>query len=78
MAVFGVSQRWACRAVGQHQTTQRHIPVSATVDDPDKGLRDWLRQFAQAHPRQGWRKADHQARGEGWLVKSQEDSTLVA
>jgi putative transposase len=32
-AVFGVPERWACRLVGQHRSTQRHRPA-----EPD---RDW-------------------------------------
>ncbi len=34
--VLGVSQRWACRLVGQHRLTQRHQPVEP---DRDRALR---------------------------------------
>ena len=44
--VLGVSERFACRVVGQHRSTQRHEPVSATVEDPDAALREWLREYA--------------------------------
>lgn len=36
--------------------------------DPDRALRDWLRAYAREHPRWGYRRAYHDARGEGWLV----------
>ena len=54
--------------VGQHRSTQRHEPVSATVEDPDAALRAWLREYAGKHPRWGHRRAYHDARGEGWTV----------
>jgi transposase InsO family protein len=66
--VLGVSERFACRITGQHRATQRHQPVSATPDDPDAALRDWLRAYAKDHPRRGFRPAYHDARGEGWVV----------
>jgi putative transposase len=63
--VFGVSQRWACRLVGQHRSTQRHQPVEP---DRDRALREQLRGFSRAHPRWGYRRAHAQLRGQGWLV----------
>ncbi len=38
------------------------------MTDPDAGLRAWLRDWAKSHPRQGFRRAYHDARGEGWAV----------
>ena len=66
--VMGVSERFACRVTGQHRTTQRHQPANSTPVDPDAALRQWLRDYAKAHPRWGHRRAYHDARGEGWLV----------
>ena len=63
-----VSERFACRVVGQHRSTQRHTPASQTVEDPDAALRAWLREYAGKHPRWGHRRAYHDARGEGWTV----------
>jgi len=63
---FGVSQRRACRVVGQHRSTQRR-PVRPEPE-PDLKLRRRLRRFAGAHPRLGWRKAYDVARREGWTV----------
>jgi putative transposase len=51
---LGLSQRRACRIVGQHRSTQRHLPADA---DPDGELRAWLRRFAKRHPRWGYRRA---------------------
>ena len=66
--MFGVSERQACKAAGQNRSTQRYRAKSETVDDPDSGLRAWLRDYAGAHPRWGWRRAYHDARAEGWQV----------
>ena len=68
MTVMTVSERFACRVTGQHRTTQRHLPRSQTSADPDCALRAWLRQWAKDHPRWGFRRAYHAARGEGWVV----------
>jgi hypothetical protein len=63
--VFGVSQRWACRLVGQHRSTQRHQPVEP---DRDRVLRQELRRFSRAHPRWGYRRAHAQLRSQGWVI----------
>jgi hypothetical protein len=42
---FGVSERWACKTVGQHRPVQRREPV---VRGDDQALRGELRAFAQA------------------------------
>ena len=68
VAVMGLSERFACRVTGQHRSTQRHQPANATPADPDAALRQWLRDYAKAHPRWGHRRAYHDARGEGWHV----------
>ncbi len=48
---FGVSQRHACRVVGQHRATQRNAP--AVPSDDEMALRAWLRAFSQCHVRAG-------------------------
>jgi putative transposase len=63
--VFGVSQRWACRLVGQHRSTQRHQPAEP---DRDRALRQQLRAFSRAHPRWGYRRAHAQLCQQGWVV----------
>jgi putative transposase len=51
---FGVSERWACRVVGQHRSTQRHRPVEV---DADAVLRALLREISAERPRWGYRRA---------------------
>lgn len=60
-----VSERWACRVVGQHRSTQRRAPVCA-VDD--EALRAALRAFAIERPRWGYRRAHDQLIEDGWSV----------
>ena len=62
---LGVSERWACRVVGQHRSTQRHEPKRA---EDDAALRAELRQFSKDRPRWGYRRAHHQLRELGWEV----------
>ena len=63
---FGVSQRRACRVVGQHRTTQRRQPRPESPAEAK--LRSRLRRFARNHPRMGWRKAHTVVRREGYCV----------
>lgn len=63
---FGVSERRACRVVGQHRSTQRR-PARPEPGE-DVKLRRRLRRFARRHPRLGWRKAYDVVRREGWTV----------
>ena len=68
MTVMGVSERFACRVTGQNRTTQRHQAADQTPSDPDAALRTWLHAYAKKHPRWGFRRAYHDARGEGWSM----------
>jgi putative transposase len=61
---LGLSQRRACRIVGQHRSTQRHPAAT----DPDGDLRRRLRRFAKAHPRWGCRRAHAVLHREGHPV----------
>jgi hypothetical protein len=65
---FGVSERHACRVVGQHRATQRKIP--AAPSDGEMALRAWLRAFSLSRPRWGWRRAAVFARAQGWRVNN--------
>lgn len=65
---FGVSERRACRVVGQHRSTQR-LPVPAPPDD-EAALRAFLRAFSKERPRWGWRRAAIAARSDGWRVNN--------
>ena len=62
---LGVSERWACRVVGQHRSTQRREPERAA---DDASLRAELRKFSKDRPRWGYRRAHHHLRQEGWEV----------
>ena len=63
---FGVSERRACRVVGQHRSTQRLDPPP--ISDEERQLREFLRAFSTARPRWGWRRAAKAARKAGWEV----------
>src|SRR5437764_2595494 len=60
-----VSERWACRVVGQHRSTQRYEPVRA---EDDVALRARLRGISAERPRWGYRRAHHRLCQEGWEV----------
>ena len=64
-ARLGLSQRRACRIVGQHRSVQRHCPAAA---DPDADLRAVLRAFSRDHPRWGYRRAHAVLAREGHQV----------
>ena len=65
---FGVSERRACKVVGQHRSTQRLDPPPP--DDQEQRLRAWLRAFARRRPRWGWRRAAKELRRTGWTVNN--------
>lgn len=62
---LGVSERWACRVVGQHRSTERYEPKRA---EDDAVLRAELRRFSKERPRWGYRRAHHYLRELGWDV----------
>jgi putative transposase len=62
---LGVSERRACRYVGQHRSTQRREPACAP---DDLALRAALREFAGQRKRWGYRRAHHHLLQEGWTV----------
>lgn len=62
---LGVSERWACRVVGQHRSTERYQPKRA---EDDAALRAELRRFSARRPRWGYRRAHHHLREQGWDV----------
>lgn len=63
---FGVSERRACRVVGQHRSTQRRAAVPRP--EAEEKPRDRLRANAREHPRWGWKTAYSIVRREGWRV----------
>ena len=54
---MGLSQRFACKVVGLPRSTQRKELAKNTPDDPDADLRKWLRDWAKANARKGFRPA---------------------
>lgn len=60
-----LSQRRACKVVGQPRATQRHLPKP---DGEEARLRERLNQFSQARPRAGYRTVCGQLRQEGLRV----------
>jgi len=62
---LGVSERRACRFIGQHRSTQRREPV---VAGDDQALRAELRRIAGERPRWGYRRAHHELGLRGWTV----------
>jgi len=65
---FGVTERRACRVVGQPRSTQRLKPPVPT--DDEQALRAFLRDFSRRRPRWGWRRAARAARDAGWVVNN--------
>lgn len=64
---FRVSERRACRVVGQHRSAQRRS--QRAVPDAEAVLRARLREISARYPRWGWRKAHAIAAREG-LVRN--------
>ena len=62
---FGVSQRRACRVLGQARSTQRQTPK--THQEEDRLVRRMLELVGQ-HPRWGYRRIAVLLRREGWRV----------
>jgi putative transposase len=64
--MFRVSERYACRVVGQHRSTHRH--QGEVVDIEEAKLRRRLGEIAGEHIRWGRRMAYRLLRREGWTV----------
>jgi transposase InsO family protein len=62
---FGVSQRRACRLVGQPRSTQRQRPK--TSEEEERLVRRML-ELVRRHPRFGYRRIGVLLRREGWRV----------
>jgi putative transposase len=60
---LGISQRRACRYMGQHCSTQRHEP---TVTAEDQALRAELRRISRRRPRWGYCRVHQLLLVEGW------------
>ena len=60
---LGVSERFACRVLDQHRSTQRKAP---TVPDDEAALTDAIIGWARRHGRYGYRRITALLRAEGW------------
>jgi transposase InsO family protein len=65
MAELGVSQRRACRALGQHRSTQRRAP---TTPDDEAVLTADIIDLARQYGRYGYRRVTALLRQAGWAV----------
>lgn len=63
---FGVSQRRACRVVGQNRSTQRKPRRPPSTEEQRLAAR--LRKIAGDHPRWGWKTAHQILLREGWSI----------
>lgn len=68
MDVKNLSERFACQVVGLCRSTFQRTPRAQTPDDPDRWLREWLRQFAKNHIRWGFKRAHAELRAQGYVV----------
>jgi transposase InsO family protein len=64
---FAVSERRACRFVGQQRSTQRYVAVEKPRE---RAIVVRLHELAAAHPRYGYRRMTAVLRQEGWAVNS--------
>jgi hypothetical protein len=65
MRRFKVSQRRACRVVGQHRSSQRYEPVPT---DFEQQLLAAMRKLADRYPRFGYRRVHAMLVVDGWAV----------
>ena len=68
-----LSQRRACKVVGQPRATQRH---TVQPDAAEQRLRERLNEFSEQRPRAGYRTACGQLRQEGLRVKDRKSTRL--
>ena len=67
MVKFSVSERFACRVLGQHRSTQRKTPQSRP--DAEALTTDIIR-LASRYGRYGYRRITAMLRSEGWTVNA--------
>ena len=65
METFGVSERFACRVLGQHRSTQRKI---AKTPDDEAALTADIVELATRYGRYGYRRITALLREAGWVV----------
>ena len=70
---LGLSERRACRYVGQTRLTQRH---EQQVAQDDAALRAPLRAFSRKRPRWGYRQAHQHLLDQGWSINRKRTQRL--
>ena len=65
--MLGVSERRACRVVGQHRSTQRKVPIPRADERP---LTEAIIRLASEYGRYGYRRVTALLRHEGWAVNA--------
>ena len=70
---LGLSERRACRYVGQSRSTQRREPL---VAQDDAALRAQLRAFSRKRPRWGYRQAHQHLLEQGWSINRKRTQRL--
>ncbi len=70
---LGLSERRACRYVGQHRSSQRRV---APVADNEQALRAELRRISRRRPRWGYRRAHQLLLDEGWQLNRKRTQRL--
>ena len=63
--MLGVSERRACRVLGQHRSTQRHVPRGR--EDEERLVADMI-ELARLYGRYGYRRVAVLLRDAGWSV----------
>jgi hypothetical protein len=63
---FGVSERFGCKVVGQHRSTQRHCRRPPVAEED--AIRTSLREISRDRPRWGWRRAHVLLCNEGFAI----------
>jgi putative transposase len=64
---YKVSERRACRLLGQHRSTQRYVAVSSPEE---KRLIAAMNKLADQHPRWGYRAITKLLQNDGWKVNA--------
>lgn len=62
---FGVSERRACRVLGQHRSTQRHVPRGK--EDEERLVEDMV-ELSRQYGRYGYPRIAALLRDAGWCV----------
>ena len=65
MVELNVSERRACKVLGQSRTTQRYRPI---ISDSDTKLRQRVIELASQYGRYGYRRITALLNNEGWKI----------